>query len=308
LGQQVREVLSVRVVGGLLLLAVFVFACVAAEGEHKLFLFRVETKGIGSLEDCRKLCQGHRRGVPASCSEDEAREEWRLRFSDRGFPRTLCSYAVEPPEWQPFVVVGLLVVSIALVIDGAPSEIVLLGAVVLLVALGVLTSSEAYGTLSNKGIIALALLFPIAAAVDETGALELVLGKVLGSPRNLPQALLRLMVTVCVLSAFLANTAVVAAMIPGIIAWSRRINLSPSLMLMPLSFGAQLGGVTTLIGSSACLVAKDATSDFYGGGGMGMFDLTPVGVALALVVSLACIVLSPLLPRAPAPARDPADE
>eukprot|EP00421_Protoceratium_reticulatum_P074771 CAMPEP_0168406004 /NCGR_PEP_ID=MMETSP0228-20121227/25431_1 /TAXON_ID=133427 /ORGANISM="Protoceratium reticulatum, Strain CCCM 535 (=CCMP 1889)" /LENGTH=320 /DNA_ID=CAMNT_0008419645 /DNA_START=33 /DNA_END=992 /DNA_ORIENTATION=+ len=273
LSQQVKAVLSLRVVGGLVLVALFVIICTMAEGDEKLFMVKVAQPGVGSLADCQTLCQNHRGGVPLSC-EDTGHQEWRLRYTDSGFPKTMCSFMVEPPKWQPFLVVGILAFSVALIIDGAPSEIVLLGADVVLVALGVLSESEAYGTLSNKSIIALALLFPIAAAVDDTGALELILGKLLGNPRNLTQAMLRLMVTVSVLSAFLANTAVVAAMLPGIIAWSRRINLSPSLMLMPLSFGAQLGGTTTLIGSSACLVARDATLEFYGGEGMAMFDLT----------------------------------
>merc|ERR1719160_128387 len=88
-------------------------------------------------------------------------------------------------------------------------------------------------------------------------------------------------------------------MIPILISWSRQLNCQPGKMMMPLSFAAQLGGCLTLIGSSHCLVAKEAIDpkDYD----MGFWDMFPVG-ACAMFASIAAMLLfMPLLTSSDAP-------
>merc|ERR1740133_744205 len=99
----------------------------------------------------------------------------------------------------------------------------------------------------------------------------------LGEPKTFSVALVRMMIPVAMCSAFLSNTATVAMMIPIIVSWSKRLEVHPGKMLMPLSFAAQLGGCLTLLGGSQCLVAKAAVpASVYA---MGFFDLFPIGFA-----------------------------
>merc|ERR1719253_1466886 len=100
----------------------------------------------------------------------------------------------------------------------------------------------------------------------------------LGNPKSLGVALLRMMFPVALMSAILSNTATVAIMIPIIVSWSRRLEVHPGKLLMPLSFAAQLGGSMTLLGSSHCLIAKGVIpSSMYD---MQFFDLLPIGAVL----------------------------
>jgi Na+/H+ antiporter NhaD/arsenite permease-like protein len=111
--------------------------------------------------------------------------------------------------------------------------------------------------------MSLALLFPIADAVDETGFLDLAMSRVLGRPDSLSGAILRLMLPTAMLSGFLNNTPLVAMMLPVARNWSNFLGHDVGKLLMPLSFGAQLGGCLTIMGSSTTLTAKDAVKSYY---------------------------------------------
>ena len=120
----------------------------------------------------------------------------------------------------------------------------------------------------------------------------------LGRPRSLGAAQARVMGPVAVLSAFVNNTPLVAAMLPVLSDWSRKQGISLSKLLIPLSFASILGGACTLIGTSTILVVNGLVlSELGADKGLGMFEITAVTLPCA-VVGLAFLFLcsSRLLP------------
>ncbi|MEZ6242482.1 MAG: SLC13 family permease [Phycisphaerales bacterium] len=115
---------------------------------------------------------------------------------------------------------------------------------------GVIDARSAIVGFADPSVIMIAALFVVATGLAETGAINLISERLLGKPKTLAGAQLRMMVPVTILSAFMNNTPIVAMYTPVIIDWARKLRLSPSRLLMPLSFAAILGGACTLIGTS----------------------------------------------------------
>src|SRR5205085_7019879 len=91
-----------------------------------------------------------------------------------------------------------------------------------------------------------------------------------------------LMVIAAFVSAWLPNTVTTAVFLPIALGLTQRMNISPSRVLMPLAFAVILGGTCTLIGTSTNLVISGRLND-YKMPKLSMFEITPVGVALATV-------------------------
>ncbi|CAK0820761.1 unnamed protein product [Prorocentrum cordatum] len=194
-----------------------------------------------------------------------------------------CSFKYKVTNWHPYFVIGGLAIAITLVIQGLEPEVALLGAVAIFAAAGVVTVKQATAGFASSSVIALALLLPVAKAMEETGLLDRAVSVMLGQPDSFPVALVRMMVPVALLSACLSNTAIVAMLVPVIISWSRRLGCHPGKLMMPLSFAAQLGGSMTLIGSSHCLVARESVREVYE---VNFFSTTPAATWLLLVTTI----------------------
>ena len=183
--------------------------------------------------------------------------------------------------WITVGVIACMVIVMALNLAGP--DLVLVGALAALLATGIIGPDEAFIGFSNPAVITIAALFVVAAGIRETGGLDFVGRSILGTPRNLPGGQMRLMFPVALMSAFLNNTPVVAMFVPLVQDWGRRCKLSVSMLLMPLSYAAILGGSMTLIGTSTNLVvtgmamAHDSTLRFD------IFDITPLGVPVATI-------------------------
>nr|WP_301289559.1 SLC13 family permease [Natronocella acetinitrilica] len=178
------------------------------------------------------------------------------------------------------VVIGVL--GVLSVTRLAPDMVFLAGLTVLLVA-GVLTPSEAFGGLANQGLITVAVLYVVVAGLEQTGGIHWIVHRILGKPRSLAHAQVRVMSPVAFLSAFLNNTPVVAMLIPAVSAWARKFNLPASRLMIPLSYAAILGGTCTLIGTSTNLVINGLILERTPDDGLRMFDLAWVGVPVAIV-------------------------
>ncbi len=200
----------------------------------------------------------------------------------------------------------ILVVLVGLLANVAPPDMLLLGAVIVLLSSGVLPASEAFSGFSNAGMLTVAALFVVAAGLRETGAINLITTQLLGRPRTARGGLVRMMFPVIAGSAFLNNTTIVAALMPAVLDWSRRIKVPASRLLLPLSYASILGGVCTLIGTSTNLVVSGLVEAELprreGLHAIGMFEVGWVGLPVAIAGTAVIIGLAPwLLPdRRPA--------
>ena len=122
------------------------------------------------------------------------------------------------------------------------------------VLVGAAEPNAALAGFAHPAVISVAALLVVAAGLRDTGASGAVAPALLGLPRSEAAAQLRLMVPVAVLSAFINNTPVVAMYLPLVRDWARRIRVSASKLLIPLSFASILGGQLTLIGSASNLI------------------------------------------------------
>ncbi|MCD4750266.1 MAG: SLC13 family permease [Thermoanaerobaculales bacterium] len=178
------------------------------------------------------------------------------------------------------IVVGVMLVALVAELL-APDAVVFAGLGVLLLA-GIVTPSEALVGFSNRGMLTVALLFVVAFGVQKSGTLEFLAERVMGRGKIGWSALLRLMLPVSALSAFLNNTPVVAMMIPAVREWAERRGVAPSKYLIPLSYAAILGGTCTLIGTSTNLVVNGMLQT-EAGLSLGMFDLARVGIPAVII-------------------------
>ena len=181
------------------------------------------------------------------------------------------------------VVFGIL---IALMSSNTQPDLLFVGGAVVLAGLGVITPGEAFAGFANSGMLTVAALFVVAAGMRDTGILDYVGHGILGPARTFTAAFFRLAGLVIPLSAFLNNTPIVAMLMPVVIDWCRRNSISPSKLLIPLSFLTILGGTCTLIGTSTNLVVSGLLEKSEIGRGLGLFELAWVGIPYAIVGTL----------------------
>ncbi len=167
---------------------------------------------------------------------------------------------------------------------------VMLGAVILLLIVGIISPDEAFNGFGNSAPITVAALYVLARAVEKTGLLQPVLHALLGRREGGAGSLARLTISSAGASAFLNNTPLIAMLIPPVTDWAEKTGQSPSRYLMPLSYAVILGGVVTLIGTSTNLVVSGLL-DAKTGTPMGMFEITPIGLPVA-VAGLAVMILT----------------
>jgi di/tricarboxylate transporter len=161
-------------------------------------------------------------------------------------------------------------------------HLVMIAALTVLSVSGILTAEEALLGFSNSGLITVAGMFVVAAGMNASGAIDLLVNHVLGRPVSVRAALGRIFFPVALLSGFLNNTPVVATMIPAIYTWSRKIGISPSKLMIPLSYTAILGGTLTLIGTSTNLIVNGQYQTLTGEAGFSLFAITAVGLPVAI--------------------------
>ena len=174
-----------------------------------------------------------------------------------------------------------------------PAEIIFLGGTAVLYVSGILTEEDALAGFSNPGMITVAVLYIVVTGLSQTGGLNWISQRVLGLPKGQNAALFRLMTPVMGMSAFLNNTPVVAMFIPVVSNWSRKLRISPSKLMIPLSYAAIFGGICTLIGTSTNLVVNGlliAATDLPG---LKLFDLAVVGLPCAIAGMIYLFVAHP---------------
>jgi di/tricarboxylate transporter len=178
------------------------------------------------------------------------------------------------------VVVAMLV---ALAVDRFPPAGVVFGATFALLLTGVLEADEAFSGFSNSAPLTVAALYVLARGAQKTGMLAALTSRLLGDG-NSTAAMARLLTPTAAASTVFPNTPLVAMLMPDVITWCRNRNVSASKFLMPISFVSLLGGIVTLLGTSTNLVVSGLLDQ--DGAPMGVFDMTPIGLPIAVVGTL----------------------
>lgn len=190
-----------------------------------------------------------------------------------------------------YTLILLVLMSLFLIKEWFETEIVIFSVLMLLVLGNVVTIKQAFVGFSNEGMLTIAMLFVIAAAMNNTGVMSQLNRVMYGNPNSsLPKILTRLLIPITAMSAFLNNTPIIAMMIPSIKSWADKTHLSPSKLYIPLSYAAILGGMCTLIGTSTNLIIYGLMIDF-GLEGFELFELSIVGIPVALIAIIYLITI-----------------
>ena len=185
--------------------------------------------------------------------------------------------------WEGWTSMGVAVAVLAtLALNVAAPDLVMVGALTVLLALGIVAPADALAGFGNEAVLTVAALFVVAAGFRETGGLDYVARRLLGRPRTVIGAQLRMMVPVAAMSAFLNNTPLVALMVPVVTDWAKRTGHSGGKLFIPLSYAAILGGTCTLIGTSTNLVVIGMARAAHPDLSIGIFDLSVVGIPTAI--------------------------
>lgn len=204
-------------------------------------------------------------------------------------------------SWEAWTIIGLLIlVIIVLVRNLAGPDTVLLGVLTVLMTLALIpganlpTPAQIISGFGNEGLVTIAVLFVVTAGLERTGAMLLLTEPMLGRPRSVLGAQVRLMFPVAVLSAFLNNTPIVAMFMPVVSDWCKKTGLSPSKLFIPLSYAAILGGSCTLIGTATNLVVFSSIDPSLQQH-IGMFTISKLAVPVAVMGITFVILISPVL-------------
>ena len=180
------------------------------------------------------------------------------------------------------------------------SDLVFLGAIAILYVTGVLDAKEAFSGFSSTSVIVIGVLFVVVAGLTYTGVLQWIVKHLLGQPKSYKGAVLRLMLPVAALSSFLSNTTVVALFVNIVKMWSKKLGISPSKLLIPLSYASGMGGVCTLIGTPPNLIISGLYSD-QTGEVMNVLATAIPGLFCLAIGVMSVIALHKLLPNRATP-------
>ena len=180
------------------------------------------------------------------------------------------------------------------------SDVVFLCAVGVLYVTGVLDAKETLSGISQTSVAVVGVLFVVIAGLMHTGVLQWITKYLLGTPKNYWRSVLRLMLPVAALSSFLSNTTVVALFVNIVKMWSKKLGVSPSKLLIPLSYASGMGGVCTLIGTPPNLIISGLYEE-QTGHAMNILATTIPGLFCLAVGVLSIIALRHLLPDRKSP-------
>ena len=184
--------------------------------------------------------------------------------------------------FEGIFVLGVIGLCLGLLVFARISpDVVFVGGLTLIFVFEIISVEEALVGFSNEGMLTIAALYVVATGMKETGAIQFVIKKLLGFPKEMWQTQARIISPVMVMSAFLNNTPIVASFIPALQEWARKYRVPVSKIMLPLSYAAILGGTCTLIGTSTNLIINGLLISEKGIA-LNIFEPAYVGVPIAI--------------------------
>lgn len=195
-------------------------------------------------------------------------------------------------DLQMLLLLGTVAAALVLFsLEKVPTDATALGVLIFLILTGLLSPEEAFAGFGSDVFIMMLGLLILMAALSRTGVTDLVGREILQRTKSdIRQILLIVMVSAVVIGAFMSNTAATAFFLPIVIGLARNAKESPGKLLMPLAFASILASSITLIGTSTNIVVS-GLMDGYDLSPIGMFELTPVGIPIAMIGVIYMLVL-----------------
>lgn len=186
----------------------------------------------------------------------------------------------------PDIAICLTILGVAILAfawDRIPADVVALGVMLAIIATGLLPTDRAFAGFSSDTVLMILGLLIMSAGLIQTGVVEAVGRRVFEfAGKNEAIFLPIIMVSVSAVSAFMSNTAATAFFVPLVIGYAAKVGTTPSKFLLPLAFASILTSSVTLISTSTNLIVSDLLTN-YKQPPMGMFELAPVGLPIAIL-------------------------
>lgn len=187
----------------------------------------------------------------------------------------------------------LIIAVYFLIMEKISVDLTSIGIMVLLVVFRILTPKEAVLGFANPAVITIGAMFIVSKGMMRTGGVEFIGRQIVRLAHgNYIAALTVVLFTVAIASAFINNTPVVILFIPVVMTLCCEYGLSPSKFLIPISYASILAGTCTLIGTSTNIIVSDLSFG-YGFGKISMFELSYIGVPIAIVGIIFLIIATP---------------
>ncbi len=196
------------------------------------------------------------------------------------------------------IVITLSIVAIALVlfiVEKCPADVTALGVMVALILSKQVTPEQGIAGFSNPATITVMAMFILSAGVARTGVLQQASSWLIQwGGKQLPRQIIALGIIVGPISGLINNTAVVSVFLPVVEDFCEQHQLSPSKLMMPLSFATILGGMITVVGTSTSVLASGLSAEL-GFGAFSLFQFTGLGIITFVVGLLYMAIATPLL-------------
>lgn len=181
------------------------------------------------------------------------------------------------------LIIGILLATVAMFLWGRwRHDMVAVGALLACVLAGLVVPAEAFAGFGHPAVITVACVLVLSLGLQTSGAVDVLTRRLLPAKAGPTLSIAALTALVALLSGFMNNVGALALLMPVAMQISTRLDLPPGKVLMPLAFGSILGGTMTLIGTPPNLIVS-GFRDKAGLGGYGMFEFTPVGLAITAI-------------------------
>ncbi|MCW8126479.1 SLC13 family permease [Microbulbifer halophilus] len=181
------------------------------------------------------------------------------------------------------IILIILAVTVVLFIWGPwRHDMVALASLLACVMTGLIEPARAFSGFGHPAVVTVACVLILSRGLQNTGAMDVLAQRVIPKGANITLTLFSLTGLGALMSGFMNNVGAMALLMPVATDIADRHQLPPGKVLMPLSFGTILGGMTTLIGTPPNLIVSGFRAS-AGGSSFGMFDFTPVGLVVASV-------------------------